>query len=99
MSTDEGTSYVVDDSRSDDESDVNPPREPDPDGAEVVLFSEPEPVPIEPEDVEGGLDEEEEDPRFRAYSSLVYIHNVDLSADDVLEFLDLPHRRRDRTNS
>ncbi len=27
------------------------------------------------------------------------MYNVDLSADDVLEFLDLPHRRRDRTSS
>ncbi len=27
------------------------------------------------------------------------MHNVDLSADDALEFSDLPHRLRDRTSS
>ncbi|KAK5785761.1 hypothetical protein PVK06_040378 [Gossypium arboreum] len=27
------------------------------------------------------------------------MHNVNLSQDDALEFPDLPHRRRDRTNS
>ncbi|KAH1082903.1 hypothetical protein J1N35_022664 [Gossypium stocksii] len=64
-STSEGTSYVTDDGGLDDESDVDSPREPGPDGAEVGLFSELEPIPTELEDVEGGLDEEE-DPRFRA---------------------------------
>ncbi|KAH1031172.1 hypothetical protein J1N35_043346 [Gossypium stocksii] len=43
-------------------SDVDPPQEPSLDGAEVTLFFEPEPVPIELEDVEGGLDEKKEDP-------------------------------------
>ncbi|KAH1106844.1 hypothetical protein J1N35_010612 [Gossypium stocksii] len=43
------------------ESDMDPPREPGPDGAEVVLFSELERIPTEPKDVEGGSDEEEED--------------------------------------
>ncbi|KAK5833142.1 hypothetical protein PVK06_016955 [Gossypium arboreum] len=66
---------------------------------EVALFSEPKPIPTILEDVEGGSDEEEEDPRFRAYSSPVHMHNVDLSQDDALEFPDLPHRRRDRTSS
>ena len=59
---------------------------------------ESEPIPIIPENVEEGSDEEE-DPRFRAYSPSAYMHNVDLSQDDALEFLDLPHRRRDRTSS
>ncbi|KAH1038397.1 hypothetical protein J1N35_040140 [Gossypium stocksii] len=59
MSTGEGTSYVAANGRSDDESDVDPSREPGPDGAEVALFFEPEPVPTKPE---GGSDEEEEDP-------------------------------------
>ncbi|KAK5772387.1 hypothetical protein PVK06_048675 [Gossypium arboreum] len=67
--------------------------------AEVALFAEPEPVPTIPEDVEGGSDEEkEEDPRFRAYSPPAYMYNVDLSQDDAMEFPDIPHRRRDRTN-
>ncbi|KAH1098471.1 hypothetical protein J1N35_015392 [Gossypium stocksii] len=57
------------------------------------------PVPSEPEDVEGGSDEEEEDPRFRAYSPPAYIHNVDISTDDTLEFPYLPHRTRDCTGS
>ncbi|KAH1114231.1 hypothetical protein J1N35_007609 [Gossypium stocksii] len=95
-STDEGTSYVAADGRSDDDSDVDPPREPGPDSAEVVLFSELEPVPIE---AEGGSDEEEEDMQFRAYSPPAHMHNVDLSKDDALEFPDLPHRRRDRASS
>ncbi|PPS08168.1 hypothetical protein GOBAR_AA12480 [Gossypium barbadense] len=97
-STSEGTSFVADDGGSDDESDVDPPREPGPDGAEVALFFEPEPIPTVLEDVEGGSDEEE-DPRFRVYSPPAHMHNVDLSQDDVLEFQDLPHRRHDRTSS
>ncbi|MFQ6648528.1 hypothetical protein Gotur_021098, partial [Gossypium turneri] len=97
-STGEGTSYVADDGGLEDESDVGPPREPGSDGAEVALFSEPEPIPTEPEDVEGGSDEEE-DPRFRAYSPPTHMHNVDLSADNVLEFPDLLHRIRDRTTT
>ncbi|KAH1073799.1 hypothetical protein J1N35_026127 [Gossypium stocksii] len=79
MSTGEGTLYVAYDYGSDDESDADPPREADPDGAEVVLFSEPELVPTIPKDVEGGLDDEEEDPRFRVYSPQTHTHNVDLS--------------------
>ncbi|PPR94799.1 hypothetical protein GOBAR_AA25869 [Gossypium barbadense] len=47
------TSTTSDDSGSDDESDMNPPREPRLDGAEVALFSEPEPIPTIPKDVEG----------------------------------------------
>ncbi|KAK5771422.1 hypothetical protein PVK06_047625 [Gossypium arboreum] len=65
MSTSEGTFYVVHDDGSDNEFDADPPREAGPDGAEVALFSEPEPIPTIPEDVEGGLDDDEEDSRFR----------------------------------
>lgn len=79
-------------------SDVDPPREPGLDGAEVVLFFEPEFVLTEPEDV-GGLNEEEEDLRFMVYSSIADMHNVDLLADDVLEFSDILHKRRDCTSS
>ncbi|KAH1039027.1 hypothetical protein J1N35_040770 [Gossypium stocksii] len=92
----EGTSYFAADGGSDYESDMDPPREPGPDSAEVALFSKPEPVPIEPE---RGSDEEEEDPRFRAYSPPAHMHNVDLSADDTLEFPNLPHRRRYHASS
>ncbi|PPS15830.1 hypothetical protein GOBAR_AA04752 [Gossypium barbadense] len=99
MSTDEGTFYVVHDDGSDNESDVDPPREAGLDGAKVALFSEPELVPTIPEDVEGGSDNEEEDLRFRAYSPPTYMHNVDLSQDDVSELPDLPHRRRDHPSS
>ncbi|KAH1063527.1 hypothetical protein J1N35_028514 [Gossypium stocksii] len=95
-STGEGTSYIAVDGRSDDESDVDLPREPGPDGAEVAFFSEPEPVPTK---AEGGSDEEEEDQRFRAYSPPAHMHNVDLSNDDALEFPDLPYRRRDHASS
>ncbi|KAH1121867.1 hypothetical protein J1N35_005027 [Gossypium stocksii] len=94
-STGEGTSYVAADGGSDDESNVDPPREPGPDGTEVALFFEPELVPTEPE---RGSDEEE-DSRFKAYSPPTHMHNVDLSEDDALEFPDLPHRRRDRVSS
>ncbi|XP_017632649.1 uncharacterized protein LOC108475171 [Gossypium arboreum] len=69
-----------------------------PDGAEVTLFSEPEPILTKPEDVEEGSDEEK-DPRFKAYSSPTHMDNVDLSADDVLEFPDLPHRTCNHTSS
>ncbi|MFQ6657499.1 hypothetical protein Gotur_027140 [Gossypium turneri] len=93
-STGKGTSYVTDDGGFEDESDVDPPREPGPDDAEVVLFFEPEPIPTEPEDVERGSDEEE-DPRFRVYSPPAHMHNIDLFADDVLEFPDLQYRLRD----
>ncbi|PPS20356.1 hypothetical protein GOBAR_AA00245 [Gossypium barbadense] len=98
-STSEGTSFVADDGGSNDESDVDSPREPGPDGTKVRLLSEPEPVPTIPEDVEGGLDEEEKDLRFRVYSPSAHIHNVDLSQNDALDFLNLPHRRRDHTSS
>ncbi|MFQ6625723.1 hypothetical protein Gotur_005185 [Gossypium turneri] len=97
-STDKGTSYVVDNSGLENDSDVDPPQEPGPDGAEVGLIFEPEPIPTEPEDVERGSDEEE-DPRFRAYSPPAHMHNVDLPADDELEFSDLPHRLRDHTTT
>ncbi|KAH1031915.1 hypothetical protein J1N35_044089 [Gossypium stocksii] len=53
-STGEGTSYVADDGGLDDVSDVDPPQELGPDGAEVALFSKSEPVLTEPEDVKGG---------------------------------------------
>ncbi len=55
-STGEGTSYAVDDCVLEDDSDVDPPQEPGPDGAEVGLFSEPEPIPTESEDAERSLD-------------------------------------------
>lgn len=96
---DERTLYIADHGGLDDESDVDPPQEPGPDGAEVALFSKPKPVPSEPEDVEEGSDEEEEDPQFRAYSPPAHMHNVDILADNALEFLELPHRTRECTNS
>ncbi|MFQ6628608.1 hypothetical protein Gotur_006679 [Gossypium turneri] len=93
-STGEGTSYATDDCELEDDPDVDPPREPGPNGAEVGLFSKLEPIPTEPEDAERSSDEKE-NPRFRAYSFPDHMHNVDLSADDALEFPDLPHRLRD----
>ncbi|MFQ6669463.1 hypothetical protein Gotur_034701 [Gossypium turneri] len=38
MSTNEGTSYVADDGRLEDDSDVDPPQEPGLDGAELAYF-------------------------------------------------------------
>ncbi|MFQ6669576.1 hypothetical protein Gotur_034768 [Gossypium turneri] len=58
MSTGEGTSYAADDCGLEDDSDMDPPREPEPDGAEVGLFFEPKPIPTEPEDAEKSSDEE-----------------------------------------
>ncbi|PPS20313.1 hypothetical protein GOBAR_AA00267 [Gossypium barbadense] len=52
-STGKRTFYVAHDDGSDNESDADPPREASLDGAEVALFSEPEPVLTIPEDVEG----------------------------------------------
>ncbi|KAH1092106.1 hypothetical protein J1N35_019363 [Gossypium stocksii] len=58
-STDEGTSNMtnVGGTKTEDgnKSNVDPPREPNVDGSEVALFSEPEPVLTEPEDGEGGV--------------------------------------------
>ncbi|PPR80593.1 hypothetical protein GOBAR_AA40121 [Gossypium barbadense] len=99
MSTGEGTFYIAHNDRSDDESDTDPPREASPDGVKVALFFDPKPLPTILEDVEGGSDDEEEDLRFRAYSPLAHMYNVDLSQDDAVEFPDLPHRRRDCTSS
>ncbi|KAH1031922.1 hypothetical protein J1N35_044096 [Gossypium stocksii] len=99
VSTSEGTSYVVDDGGLDNESDVDPPREPGLDGVEVALFSKLELVPTELEDVEAGSNDDEEDPRFKAYSPLAHMYNINLSVDDVLEFPDLPQRRRGCTSS
>ncbi|MFQ6670723.1 hypothetical protein Gotur_035526 [Gossypium turneri] len=90
-STCEGTSYTADDGGLEDDSDVDPSQDLGLDGAEVSLFSELEPIPTEPEDAEKSLDEEE-NPRFRAYSPPAHMHNVDLSTDDALEFPNLPHR-------
>ncbi|KAK5840285.1 hypothetical protein PVK06_009177 [Gossypium arboreum] len=56
-------------------------------------------VDDEPKDVEAGADEEEKDLRFRAYSPPAHMHNVYISADDALEFPELPHKRHDRTSS
>ncbi|MFQ6637787.1 hypothetical protein Gotur_012448 [Gossypium turneri] len=95
-STGEGTSYVTDDGGLEDNSDVDLSREPGPDGAEVTLFSESKLIPTEPENVERGSDKKE-DPRFRAYSPPAHMHNVDMSADDALEFPNLPHRLHDHT--
>ena len=97
-STGEGTSYTANDCGLEDDSDVDLPREPGPDGAEVGLFFKLEPIPTKGEDAERSSDDEE-NPRFRAYSPPAHIHNVDLSADDALEFPDLPHRLHDRTSS
>ncbi|KAK5812928.1 hypothetical protein PVK06_028372 [Gossypium arboreum] len=81
-----------DDGGLDDESNMDPPREPSLDDAKVTLFSKPEPISTKPEDGERSSDEEE-DPLFMAYSPLVCMYNVNLSEDDALEFLDLPHKR------
>ncbi|KAK5794292.1 hypothetical protein PVK06_035511 [Gossypium arboreum] len=66
-STGEGTPDMenVGGSKNEDgnESNVDSVREPSANGSEVALFSEPELVTIEPEDGEGGEDEEK-DPRF-----------------------------------
>jgi len=78
---------------------VDPPREPGPHDTKVALFFEPEYVLVEPKDSERGSDEEEEDLRFTVYSSPVHMHNVNISADDALEFPDLPYRRHDHTSS
>ncbi|PPR98843.1 hypothetical protein GOBAR_AA21823 [Gossypium barbadense] len=65
---------------------------------DVLPMASTEPIPTEPEDVEGGSDEEE-DLRFRAYSPPAHMHNFDLSADNALEFPNLPYRTRDHTSS
>ncbi|KAH1129438.1 hypothetical protein J1N35_000816 [Gossypium stocksii] len=53
--------------------------------------------PIQEPDVEGPGENAKEDPRF--YSPLAHMHNVDLSVEDALEFVKLPHRRLDHASS
>ncbi|KAH1091844.1 hypothetical protein J1N35_019101 [Gossypium stocksii] len=98
-STSEGTSYVTDIGRLDNESDIDLLRGPGLDSAKVTLFFKLEPVPTEPEDGERGSDEEEEDLQFTAYPPPSHMHNVNLSIDDALKFSNLPHRRHDHTSS
>ncbi|KAH1031149.1 hypothetical protein J1N35_043323 [Gossypium stocksii] len=98
-STSEETYYMVDVGKSNDVFDIDPPREPSADGAKVELFSKLKLIPTEPKDYEEGSDDDEEHLRFKTYSSLAYMHNVYISADDALEFLDLPHSRRGHTSS
>ncbi|KAK5784887.1 hypothetical protein PVK06_039426 [Gossypium arboreum] len=77
--------------------DTDPIQEPSADESGIVLLFLPELVPTEPED--GGSDGEglgkdvKEDPQFRAHSSPAYIHNVDLSTENVLEFAKLSHKQ------
>ncbi|KAK5771420.1 hypothetical protein PVK06_047623 [Gossypium arboreum] len=71
-STGEGTFYVAHGDGSDNESDADPPRKAGPDGAEIVLFSELEPIRTILEDVEGGSNDDEEDPQFRVRVFMVY---------------------------
>ncbi|KAK5826310.1 hypothetical protein PVK06_021227 [Gossypium arboreum] len=52
-----------------------------------------ESVLIKPKDNDGGKDEEKEYPCFMAYSHPAHMHNVDLSAKDELEFVELSHKR------
>ncbi|KAH1128624.1 hypothetical protein J1N35_000002 [Gossypium stocksii] len=63
------------------------------DGSEITLFSKLESVPTEPEDGEWGEYKEGKNPRFIVYSPPAHMHNVDLSAEDGLEFAKLPLKR------
>ncbi|KAK5770864.1 hypothetical protein PVK06_047021 [Gossypium arboreum] len=78
--------------------DIDPPWELGADGAKVALFSELKPILTELEDGKRGSDDDE-DPRFTAYSPPAHMHNVNISADDALEFPDLPHKRRGHISS
>lgn len=72
----------------DNESNVDPPWELGADDSKVALFFKPKPVPNKLEDNEGGEDEEE-DLQFMAYSPPIHMHNVDLLAEEELEFAEL----------
>ncbi|KAH1073928.1 hypothetical protein J1N35_026256 [Gossypium stocksii] len=103
-STSEGTSNMPNVSRSENkdnnESNVNPPREPSAGGSKVGLFSELEPVSTELEDnKEGDGDDEEEDLQFTVYFPVAHMHNFDVSTEDTLEFVDLPHKRLGHINA
>lgn len=69
----------------------------------VTLFPKPEQVLIEPEtcgfDEDGSNNASNLDLRFKTYESPLYMHNVDLSANGGLEFLQLPHIRLDHASS
>ncbi|KAK5839176.1 hypothetical protein PVK06_007946 [Gossypium arboreum] len=77
--------------------DANLILEPKADGLKIVLFSEPKSVPTKLEDEgsngKGPSEDAEKDSLFRAYSSPIYMHNVDLSVEYGLEFVEFPHRR------
>lgn len=100
-STSEGTFNPGDaggvENEEDTESDAGPIWEPRVNGLEIVLFFELEPIlfelepiPTEPEyggsNSEGPGEDDEEDPQFRAYSHLNYMHNVNLSACSSVHF-------------
>ncbi|KAH1031326.1 hypothetical protein J1N35_043500 [Gossypium stocksii] len=98
-STSDGTSNSTHvggfENEDDSESDAVLIWEPGAYGSEFALFFEPLSIPIELEDSEGCEDpneDAEEDPRFRAYSPTTHIHNVDLSTEVGLEFVELPHK-------
>ncbi|KAH1031892.1 hypothetical protein J1N35_044066 [Gossypium stocksii] len=90
MFTGKGTSFVADDGELEDESDVDPPRDPGLNGAEVALFSESEPISTESKDSEGVQ------MKKKKIHDLLRTH---LQPNDALEFPDLPHRRHDHTSS
>ncbi|KAK5835508.1 hypothetical protein PVK06_011199 [Gossypium arboreum] len=74
-----------------------------PDGAEIVIISELEPIPIKPKD--GGSDSERPnnarwiDLSFTTYAPLSHMCNVDFAAEGKLEFLELPHKRLGHASS
>lgn len=107
--TDEGTFNLIHetaievDNEEELESDDDPIRQFGPDGTEIALFSKPKVVPIELEgsdlDSEGPDDAGGTKPNFTVYEPSPKMLNINIDAQDGLEFSVLPHRRSDHATN
>ncbi|KAH1108673.1 hypothetical protein J1N35_012441 [Gossypium stocksii] len=79
------------------ETDDNPILEFRLDGSEITLFFKPKNVPIKPKESDFGSEGPDNAGKthlaFMEYEPLPHVLNVDINAEDELEFLELPHRR------
>ncbi|KAH1090769.1 hypothetical protein J1N35_018026 [Gossypium stocksii] len=94
-STSDGTSYVTDDGELDDESDVDPPREPGPMVQKLYYFLNQNLFQPNLKMLKGVQMKKK-----KIYDSgRTRFQPTCIMADDALEFLDLPHKRCDHTSS
>ncbi|KAK5775185.1 hypothetical protein PVK06_043054 [Gossypium arboreum] len=93
---DAGEKEGVVDANEGEESELELIRKCGPDGLELKLFFELDPVTMEPKACKSNYEASDNaldsDPRFRAYEPPHHIMNIDLSAGDCLDFSQLSHR-------